>query len=196
MEQSATAVQAHHPVTVVVTRRVRPGREADYEDWLRRMFAEAAGLEGYLGANVERPAPDAKVREYTSIFRFDSVENLRAFERSEMRHRYLAEVGEYVEADASWQQLTGLEFWFTPPKGTVVPQPARWRMAMLMIVVVYSLVMSLGQLVGLVLASAPLPLRMLVTIVIEVFFMTYVLMPRLTRLLARWIYPSARATHT
>ena len=53
--------------------------------------------------------------------------------------RALAEVGEYVEADAVWQRLTGLEFWFTPPAGTVVPQPSRWRMALVMIAVVYGL---------------------------------------------------------
>ncbi len=62
-----------------------------------------------------------------------------------------------------------------------------------MIVVVYGLVLSLGKLVGLVLAAAPAPLRLLVTIVIEVLLMTYVLMPRITRWLARWIYPTRDA---
>jgi len=184
--------KGREPVTVVVTRRVRPGREAAYEDWLRRLLAEAATTPGYLGADVRRPAPDARIREFTSVFRYDSVENLRAFEESEMRRRYLAEVVDYVEADATWQRLSGLEFWFTPPRGTVVPQPTRWRMSLVMIAVVYGLVLSIGRLVGLVLGDAPQPLRLLVTIAIEVFFMTYVLMPRLTRWLARWIYPSAR----
>jgi antibiotic biosynthesis monooxygenase (ABM) superfamily enzyme len=124
------------------------------------------------------------------------VESLRAFEESEMRRRYLAEVVDYVEADATWQRLTGLEFWFTPPKGTVVPQPTRWRMSLVMIAVVYGLVLSIGRLVRLVLGDAPPALRLLVTIAIEVFFMTYVLMPRLTRWLARWIYPSARPAGT
>ena len=31
---------------------------------------------------------------------------------------------------------------------------------------------------------------LLLTIVLEVFLMTYVLMPRITRWFARWIYPS------
>ena len=56
--------------------------------------------------------------------------------------------------------------------------------------VVYGLVLSIGTLVAQVLSTAPMPLRLLVTITIEVFLMTYVLMPRLTRALARWIYPS------
>jgi antibiotic biosynthesis monooxygenase (ABM) superfamily enzyme len=181
------------PVTVVVTRRVRAGCEAAYEAWLQRLLASASTLPGYLGATITRPSPGAP-REYTSVFRFDSVAHLRAFEASDLRRRALLEVVELVEADAVSRQFTGLEFWFTPPPGILVPQPSRWRMALLMIIVVYVLVLSIGQLVGLVLATAPVALRLLVTIVLEVALMTWVLMPRLTRWLSRWIYPSVRAT--
>lgn len=180
------------PVTVVVTRRVRAGCEAAYEQWLRRLLDSAVSLPGYLGATVTRPT--GTNREYTSVFRFDSVANLRAFESSELRRRALAEVLALVETDAVWQRYTGLEFWFTPPSGTVVPQPSRWRMAALMVVVVYGLVLSIGSVVGVVLASWSSPIRLLVTIIIEVAIMTWVLMPRLTRWLARWIYPSVRTT--
>lgn len=176
------------PVTVVVTRTVKHGREAAYEAWLERLVREAGALPGYLGTNIHRP-PAAGPRAYTSVFRFDSVEHLRAFEESDLRRRALAEVGDYVEADAVWRKLTGLELWFTPPAGTVVPQPSRLRMALVMIALVYGLVLSIGKVVALVLADVPSTLRLLVTIVIEVFLMIYVLMPRITRWLARWIYP-------
>jgi len=176
-------------VTVVATRRVKAGHEPAYEEWLGRLVREASAMPGYLGTNIQRPPPGGP-REYTSVFRFDSVEHLRAFEESELRRRALAEVAPYVEADAVWRKLTGLELWFTPPPGTVVPQPSRLRMAVVMIAVVYGLVLSIGQLVGLVLGGAPGQLRLLITIAIEVFLMTYVLMPRLTRWLARWIYPA------
>lgn len=180
------------PVTVVVTRRVRAGREADYERWLQRLLAGAATLPGYVGATITRPvAPD---RAYTSVFRFDSVANLRAFEESTLRRQALAEVVALVEAEAAWQQFTGLELWFTPPPGTLLPQPSRWRMALLMMVVVYALVLSIGSLVGALLGAWPAPARLLVTIMIEVAFMTWVLMPRLTRWLSRWLYPTVRAT--
>jgi hypothetical protein len=33
-------------------------------------------------------------------------------------------------------KFSGLEFWFSPPKGSVVPQPSLFRMALVMIVVV------------------------------------------------------------
>jgi antibiotic biosynthesis monooxygenase (ABM) superfamily enzyme len=177
------------PVTVVVSRKVKPGFEAAYEAWLDRLIAGASGMRGYLGAKVQRPRP-GEAPTYTSVFRFESVETLRAFEESELRRRALAEAAAFVDADAVWSRLTGLELWFTPPPGTVVAQPSKLRMALVMIVVVYALVLSLGQLVALVLARAPAPARLLVTIVIEVFLMTYVLMPRITRWLAPWIYPT------
>jgi antibiotic biosynthesis monooxygenase (ABM) superfamily enzyme len=188
VSQTSPSPSSSEPVTVVVTRRVKPGREEGYEAWLDRLLKVAATLPGYLGTNIHRPPPTGP-REYTTVFRFDSIDHLRAFEASELRRRVLSEVGEYVEADAAWRELTGLEFWFTPPPGTVVPQPSRFRMALVMIAVVYGLVFSIGGVVALVLQGAPMPLRLAVTITIEVFFMTYVLMPRLTRWLARWIYP-------
>jgi antibiotic biosynthesis monooxygenase (ABM) superfamily enzyme len=178
------------PVTIVVTRRVKAGREQDYEAWLERLLAGAKSLPGYLGTTVHRP--NGTQREYTSVFRFDSVENLRGFEDSELRRQALTEVGEYVEADAVWNRLTGLEFWFTPPPGAIVPQPSRFRMALVMIVVVYGLVLSIGSAVAQVLSAAPMPIRLLVTTTIEVFLMTYVLMPRLTKALAKFIYPTVK----
>lgn len=191
MSEAVAAAADADPVTIVIRRRVRPGHEADYEDWLRRMQAEARTLRGYLGATVQRPGP-ASAREYTTVIRFAGLDALRAFESSEMRSRYLAEVVPHVEADAAWQRLTGLEFWFSPPPGTVLPQPSPWRMAALLIGVVYGLVLVIGQAVGWLLDGWPYPARLLVTIVIEVLLMTFWLMPRLTRWLAPWIYPSRR----
>jgi antibiotic biosynthesis monooxygenase (ABM) superfamily enzyme len=184
---------ADAPVTIVVTRRVKPGREQAYEAWLERLLAQASALPGYLGASVQRPGPSGP-REYTSIFRFATLEQLQAFERSDLRRRALEEVADLVEADAAWTALTGLEFWFAAPPGTVVPQPSRPRMALLLIAVVYLLVLSIGALVNTVMGNLAYPLRLLVTIAIEVSLLTWVVMPWLTRTLARWIYPSARVT--
>lgn len=187
------AEEAAASVTVVVTRRVKPGREADYEAWLTRLQAAARGLPGYLGVTTQRPGAGGP-REYVSAIRFATLADLRAFEGSELRARHLAEVADIVEADAVWQRLTGLEFWFTPPPGTVVPQPSRARMALLMTVVVFGLVLSIGAAVNAAAALLPVPLpgplRLLLTVALEVLLMTYWLMPLLTRRLARWIYPA------
>lgn len=178
-------------VTMVVTRRVKSGYESQYENWLKRLLEEAKFMKGYIGATVQKPAPGTT--EYTSVFRFDNVENLRKFEESEIRTRYLHEVVDYVEADAVWKKFSGLEFWFSPPKGSIVPQPSRFRMALVMIVVVYGLVILIGQLVVTLVGDIiPYFVRLFITISIEIFLMTFVLMPHLTRLLARWIYPKSK----
>jgi len=176
-------------VTVVVTRRVKSGYESQYENWIKRLLEAAKSMKGYIGASIQKPAPGTT--EYTSIFRFDNVENLRKFEESEIRARYLREVVGYVEADAIWKKFSGLEFWFSPPTAAIVPQPSRFRMALVMIVVVYGLVISIGQLVSTLVGDViPSYVRLFITISIEIFLMTFILMPRLTKLLAKWIYPS------
>lgn len=179
---------AIEPVTVVVRRRVKKGHEADYERWLARVIRDASGLPGYMGADVIRPGP-SNPREYTSIFRFDSVEHLTDFEESELRRKALAEVGAYVEADAVWQKHTGLEVWFTAPPGAMVPKPSRFRMTLLLMVVLYGLGIPLAELFGYLLTDVPIYLRLLVTVPFQVALMTYAVMPALTRWLARWIYP-------
>jgi hypothetical protein len=186
MEQQRNERVDGGAVTVVVRRRVRAGSEQHYEDWLKRLIADASAMPGYMGADIHRPQPHS--REYLSVFRFDSLANLGAFETSDLRRRYLEEVVPLVEGDATWDRLTGLEFWFSPPLGTKLPQPSPLRMALLLIVVVYLLVLTIGAAVSYPLATWPQPLRLFVTIVIEVFAMTYLVMPRLTRRLAHWIY--------
>lgn len=186
---SAPPTGVSDPVTAVVRRRVRPGRESAYEDAVRDLQAGAHTLPGYLGAHVQRPSPGG---EYVSVVRFASLANLDAFERSDLHAAFVRDVAPYVLADAVWDRTTGLEVWFAPPPGTVVAQPSRFRMALLLIAVVFVLVLSIGSVVGAVLGDWPYPARLFVTLTIEVLLMTYVVMPPLTRALARWIYPSTR----
>lgn len=178
------------PVTITVRRKVKPGREAAYEAWLKRLTEGVArDFPGYLGAEFHRPGPDGT---YRSVFRFDSLTHLEAFERSDFRATMLAEVAELFAADAAWERMTGLEFWFDPPPGTKVPQPSPHRMALVLIGVVFALVLALNLILGPFMAGWPLALRLLLTVTIQVGLMTYVIMPRLTPLIARFIYPKSK----
>lgn len=181
-------------VTTVATRRVRTARRDDYEVWLHRLLADAANLDGFVGADIHPPPAAADPAIYTSVFRFDTVEQLQSFERSDLRRRYLDEVIDLVEADAVWDTHTGLEMWFTPPPGTVVAQPIRWRMALLLGTVVYLLVLVFGAIASALIGDWPQPLRLAAVIAVEITLMTYLLLPWLTRHLARWIYPTTRTT--
>jgi len=182
--------EPHGPVTTVVTRHVKPGRRTDYEAWLSRLLGEAQGLAGYLGADIHPPATDSSQATYTSVFRFETLEHLRSFEAGELRRRMLAEVDDYVEADAIWRSHTGLELWFSPPAGTTVPQPVRWRMALVLGTVVYVLVLIFGALAATTIGTLPSPIRLAIVIAVEIALMTYLILPWITRRLAGWIYPT------
>jgi antibiotic biosynthesis monooxygenase (ABM) superfamily enzyme len=176
------------PVTVLVRRRVKPGSEAAYEAWLSRL-TQGVGREfpGYLGAEFHRPASPAG--EYRSVFRFESLEALERFEGSDFRARMLDEAAPLFAGDAAWERLTGLEFWFDPPPGLRIPQPSPHRMALVLVAVVFALVLVLNLVLGPLMVGWPLALRVLVTVTIQVGLMTYVIMPRLTPRIARFIYP-------
>lgn len=178
-------------VTIVVRQRVKPGREAEYEAWLKQMTEGASEkFPGYIGVGFHRPEKPGDT--YRQIFRFDSIEQLEEFERSDYRNNMLAKGSKYFEADPTFERMTGLEFWFDPPKGTKIAQPSPHRMALVMIVVVFSMILILSTLIAMMTPSWPRPLRLLLTVIIQVCLMTYLVMPRLTPLIARFVYPKTR----
>jgi len=179
---------ADDPVTVLYSRRVKPGREADFEAWARGIVAAARQFPGHLGASV-LDAPGS--REYHILFSFADRRSLRAWLDSEERRRWLARVGELLEADRGLQQLTGLETWFKLPGANVATMtpPPRWKMWLVSLLAVYPLVLAFQALVVPRMARLPLPLRALVFPLVLLTLMTFVVMPMVTRALRRWLGP-------
>lgn len=82
-------------------------------------------FQGYLGAEFHRPASTGG--EYRNVFRFDSLAALETFEQSDFRLGMLSDAAPLFAADAAWERMTGLEFWFDPPPGTRSPARTAWR---------------------------------------------------------------------
>ena len=175
-------------MTVLYSRRVKPGREADFQAWAHGIVAASRRFPGHLGASV-LDAPGS--REYHILFSFADRKSLRVWLDSAERRRWLARVGELIEADQGLQQLTGLETWFKLP-GSKVPTmkpPPRWKMWLISMVAVYPLVIAFQVLVVPRMAGLPLPLRALMFPLVLLPLMTFVVMPMVTRLLRRWLGP-------
>ena len=188
MPASCASRAATGPVTVIVSRQVKPGREADYEAWLQGVTRAAHQFPGYLGADVIRPGP-AGPREYTTIFRFSSLATLEQWEAFAVRREWMARVAELISAEATVRRLEGLEFWFTGPGIPTAVQPSPHKMAVILIVVVFCMLSTLGPLIRSLLGGVPGLLRTLIVVTIQVVLMTYLVMPRVTRALAFWLYP-------
>lgn len=175
------------PVTVSIARRVRPGKEAQYEDWVRRVVAVASTFPGHLGVNVLKPSPGTG-GEYVVLVRFDSYAHQKAWEDSEQRAQFHRELDELTEGEDVVTKVSGLEFWFSLPEVPAQAAPSQHKMALVLCVVVFVLVLLTNVLFGEQLAHLPLILRVAVLAVVQVLLLTYVVMPRVTALLKRWLY--------
>ena len=71
MSAPAHAHTEGQPVTVVVTRRIRPGHETAGDAWMKKVIEAASRFEGHLGASVLRHPPNTSI-----LFRFATVEQL------------------------------------------------------------------------------------------------------------------------
>lgn len=178
------------PVTVSVTRRIKPGCETAFEEVLLGIISAAMSFDGHLGVNVFRPT-DAANPEYRVIFKFDRMSNLRCWEKSEVRGKWLARAESLTLGSPETQVLTGLEAWFTPP----IQQenaPPHYKMALLTWLGIFPLITGLLALLGPWLNSIPLVLRTFILTALLVPLMTYVVMPWLTKRFKGWLYTHSK----
>jgi uncharacterized protein len=180
------------PVTAVASRRVKPGREEEFEEWVAGVTAAGARFPGYLGSNIFRPSgPDDD--EYQIVFKFDHASNLERWQDSEERRRWNERARDLIHEEPSIRVLTGLETWFTLPSKEGDPPPPRYKMVVVTWLAVFPLATVVFMLLDPLLGGFSAVLRTLVFTLVMVSLMTYVVMPRMTRLFSFWLYPKKRS---
>lgn len=182
---------ADGPVTTTVTRRIKPGHEAAYEAFLAGISDAARAFAGYLGVEVFRPTP-GQGGEYRTVYRFDSAVHLRSWLDSPEHAAWLQRAEPHVAGPMRTQVLTGLEGWFTLPTQPGVPPPPPYKMALVTWATIFPLITGVVVATAPLLGGLPLVMRLAVTTGVTVPLMTWVVMPRMTRLLHRWLYPGRR----
>ena len=182
---------AEGPVTTTVTRQVKPGHEAAYEQFLDGIIAAASRFPGHLGAEVFRPQT-AAAGEYRVVYRFDTAQHLHAWLGSAEHAAWLERAEPHVIGPLRRQVLTGLEAWFTLPTQPGLPPPPRYKMALVTWVTIFPLITLVVVATAPLLGRLPLVARLAVTTRVTVPLMTWAVMPRITRLLGWWLYPDRR----
>jgi antibiotic biosynthesis monooxygenase (ABM) superfamily enzyme len=175
-------------VTAVASRRVKPGKEQEFEEWVAGILGAVEEFPGYLGSNVIKPRDDDD-DEFQIVFKFDHASNLERWEGSEERHAWLRQVQPLVHEE-NVRVLTGLETWFTLPSRPGEPAPPRYKMAVMTWIAVFPLATAIFAVTQPLLGGLPVVLRTLVFTLVMVTTMTYVVMPRMTRLFSFWLYPN------
>jgi len=189
--EPAPPADAAGPITVTVTRRVKPGHEAAYEEFLAGMSDAAKAFPGYLGEEVFRAAAGTG-GEYRIVYRFDSTAHLRGWLDSGERAAWLRRAEPHVAGPMRTQFLTGLESWFTLPAQAGAPPPPAYKMAVLTWLTIFPLITLVVAVSPPVIGHLPMVPRLAVTTLVTVSLMTWVVMPRVTRLMHRWLYPGRR----
>ena len=187
----------NHPVppkdagaAVVITHRVRSDRHAQYERWLDEIAPLCKASPGHLDWHIVRPIAGV-TQTYTVIIRFDTAEHLKHWMASGERKRLIDKAQPLLAGADDFHVSSGLDFWFTPAAAKA-KVPVRWKQYLVTWSAIYPLALGVPQVVSPALRavglSSGLAFTTLVVTAVVVFLMVYVVMPRYTRLVQRWLF--------
>ena len=180
------------PLTVAITRRAAPEDELLMQAWVHAGTSMAERFDGFLGAGWVRSGAE----DWHMLYRFDSRATLRAWERSPERIRWLRSAAGLVEHRRT-EYRTGIEGWFDEPASRSVEEPgapgpaapARWKQATVIWLAFFPTSLALTYLLLPFSDGWPPVVRVLVSTLVATPWMTYVLLPFVTRLFRRWLSP-------
>jgi antibiotic biosynthesis monooxygenase (ABM) superfamily enzyme len=177
-------------VTIVIQHDIRAGAHGQYEQWLRHIVPLAAAAPGHRGVNVIKPAEGGD--RYTVTLRFDTVDYAQQWLNSPIRRELIAQVQPMLSQDEKIDTVTGLEFWFTPASGQPQKRAKPYKQFLLTLSVIYPLTLILPWILAPVFDAAPVLhhqlISRLIVAAIIVGLMTYVIMPRYSKLAQKWLY--------
>lgn len=179
------------PVSTIISTRVKPGKEAEYRAWVRRIAAEQSKAPGLQGYRFEPPVPGVQ-QHFIAILRFDTEANLRAWLESPVRQALLKEAEPLTEETHARIASSGFEQWFRDASPGDAPLPV-WKMDMLVLLMLYPIVMLFGYFIGTPLLDRELHLPFAVSLFlgnIASVFLTGFLVPWIAGRFGWWLRPA------
>src|SRR5437667_8024340 len=111
------------PIHIVITRRVKIGREGEFQAALLDFFQKSFAQDSVLGADMLTPPPGSNSREFGLLRTFADEKARDAFFESAMFKAWEAKVRTLTEGERVHRELHGLEAWFRSSS-----PPPRWKM--------------------------------------------------------------------
>jgi antibiotic biosynthesis monooxygenase (ABM) superfamily enzyme len=173
-------------ITIVVSRIVFPGREKEYDEWVRKLVAAVGEAAGNMGVTTLIPQR-GKTGLYHVVIRFKDQASVDTWEKSELRQRLSSEADQFSRSHR--QAATGLETWFTLPDCPQVDTPPHWKQAIVTTIGVYLVSTIIIKVLGLFNLGWNFYLENILTSALVVASLTWLIMPLLTRVVFRkWLY--------
>jgi antibiotic biosynthesis monooxygenase (ABM) superfamily enzyme len=175
---------ADETATAVFVRRVRAGREREYEQLADEMISASEAVPGQVAATMlhEESSPD-----YVLVYSFADAGSLGSWLDSPARRALVARADWLSERHSRIAKPTGLETWFALPGRPTLKAPPRWKMWLTSLVALYPLVVVFQAWLAPPMKNLPLLLRSALLPLILLTLMTYLVMPAVTRLLRPWL---------
>lgn len=183
---------SEHAVTVLISRNVKAGCEADFERVTLALIQIAGRFKGYLGAQLVHPGDDPEVEDtmYHVVLAFDHQANLDTWNHSAERAQGLLAAAPFIEGQPSIRPMVGLGLWYRAP----LAGPPRWKVAVVTWLGICPTVYLLFLLTGDLLKSWGLLPRTVVLTIAVVAVMTWLVAPQLTKLLRPWLLSNRAKT--
>lgn len=190
MNQDPNNLNSHQSVTVLITRRPRKNSQIEFEQALSNTIDSGLEFPGHLGVTVLKPQEDNN--DYQIIVKFASRADYQRWCHSNETAHCFKILNRLEERPPNLEIMTGIETWFAvnnPMSRSIIPPP-RYKTAIVTWIAIFALIVIINLLFGSFLASLPMLLRSLLLTVGLVSLMTYIVMPRMTRLFSWWLYPT------
>ncbi len=176
-------MKKENPVTVIAKHYLLPNKEESFKDWIRGIGEACTQYDGYLGTEIIQPTSSHN-NEYISIFRFNNYHNLRIWMESTTRKEWLDKSKNFSSQETDIHEYKGLGFWFSDSSKS--KKPSLMKMSIVTYIGLLPLVLVVPGLLLKVANFNNLQLNSIATAII-VLLMSYVVMPLLTKLLAKWL---------
>jgi len=179
------------PVSAMISTRVRPGKEAEYRAWERKIAAAQSKARGLQGYRFEPPVPGVQ-DDFVAILRFDSEANLNAWMDSPERKALIEEAEPLTEEFHTRMVRSGFEQWFRDGDSGAAPLPV-WKMDMVVLLLLYPIVFLWGVWIGVPLLAdrlhMPFAIALFVGNIVSVG-LTGFLVPWTANRLTWWLRPT------
>ena len=184
---------AEFPMSYVVTYTVPSACRPRFQQWQPKMVAAHLDAAGFVGAEYHAPLSSDE-HDWTVVVRFATDADVASWRASERRLQLVDELAAIVDDLEIGRARLSWAGWFPAPRAETPHRPRRWKQALATVLPLYPTVM---------LAATHLAPRLgsdgwgwpgwLVTFVVvstAVSTLTWLLMPRVTKILQPWLLPA------
>ncbi len=176
---------APEPVTVVFSQCIAPANQDEFVERHDDVVERLTAFPGFLGSDLLHPVEGVQ-DDYVIVASFASRPDLDRWLESDERRDWLSLTEQLVEGDRTVNVVGGFGGWF-PAQPSRPQGPKLWKQSIAVFIALFptSLIITLVR--GEVAPNMNVVLAVFVSNVLGILALTYVLMPRVTKWLGKWL---------